>query len=62
MRHQWFLQKIKKGQNLRTPNSWKDSNASPKMKTTKEKKVGARSLTRKNFEGKRGALEFWDEN
>jgi len=27
------------------PNSWKDSNASPKVKTTKEKRIGSRSLT-----------------
>jgi hypothetical protein len=35
----------------RAPDSLKDSNTSPKLKTLKEKRVGARSLARKTLEG-----------
>jgi hypothetical protein len=34
-----------------TPNSLRDSNVSPKLKTTEEQGVGARSLARNIIEG-----------
>jgi hypothetical protein len=40
---------IKLGNQNDIPNSLKDSNASPKMKITKEERVGARSLTHSTF-------------
>jgi hypothetical protein len=43
-----------------TPNSLRDSNVSPKLKTTKEQKVEVRSLARNTIEGYRGVLELPD--
>jgi len=37
-----------------------DSTVNPKMKTTKGKRVGARSLVRSTLKGKRGMLELQD--
>jgi hypothetical protein len=40
------------------PNSLKDSNIGPKVKTTKEKKVGVHSLVRKTFGVKRACWSY----
>jgi hypothetical protein len=43
-------------------NSLKDSNASSKMNTSKEKGVGVTLPNLQHFEGKKGVLELWDED
>ncbi len=42
------------------PNSLKDPDASPKVKTTKDEGIGVRSLARTTLGGKRGVLELQD--
>jgi len=52
----WILSFVVDMVNDAPPNSLKNSNVSLKVKITKEKGVGVRSLTRKHFKGKRGML------
>ncbi len=54
----WILSFVVDMVNDAPPNSLKNSNVSLKVKITKEKGVGVRSLTRKHFKGKRGMLEL----
>jgi hypothetical protein len=42
------------------PKSWKDSNASLKVKIVEEKRVGVMFVGSQHFGGKKGMLEYQD--